>query len=143
MSRITFSNIVTRLKQLSKTAQARAKIEQTFQVNNRVRRTNVSGARAQQTFTVYEVDCSTARVLSEDETLEFYVSWFSPDGHFLSAVADNWELVARAPKAVAPQRSYVPEGVHDACHRLCGRRLAGPDVRARQPLVCRSLVESR
>ncbi|MEX3984105.1 hypothetical protein AB4Y45_34695 [Paraburkholderia sp. EG287A] len=100
MSRITFSNLVSRLKQLSKNAQARAKIDQTFQLNNRVRRT--TGARTQQTFVVYEVDCGTARVLSEDESLEFYVNWFAADGHFLASVADQWELVSAAPKAAAP-----------------------------------------
>ena len=99
MSRITFSSLVSRLKQLSKNAQARAKIEQTFQVNNRVRRTN--GARTHQTFVVYEVDCGTARVISEDESLEFYINWFSADGHFRASVADQWELVSVAPKTAA------------------------------------------
>lgn len=100
MSRTTFSNLVSRLKQLSKNAQARAKIEQMFKVNNRVHRTN--GARTQQNFVVVEVDCGTARVLSEDESLEFFINWFAPDGHFLASVASQWELVAAAPKAVAP-----------------------------------------
>jgi hypothetical protein len=75
MSRISFSGLVSRIKQLSKTAHRRQKIEQLFQVNNRLRRVGVSASRSAEIFTVY--------------------------GRLRPEVADQWVLVGTAAKSVA------------------------------------------
>ncbi|MBK3780441.1 hypothetical protein G3A43_09400 [Paraburkholderia aspalathi] len=117
MSRITFSSIISRLLNLSKAAQSRAKIEQLFQVNNRLRQVNVNDRSARVVFRVYEVDDSRAFVMSEDETVAFYPTWLSNDGRFMPHVADQWELVQEAPSffempkplVVQPTGRFNPE----------------------------------